>query len=412
MTAALPERRRGAVVRWHSLVVLFLGLVLFTANGGLFRIGPATAAAWLLFTALLGIWIAQAPEVFSRIIARHRLLLGFPLLALLSSLWSSVPAVTAIEGTQFLISTILAIYFAHRLDVAAVMSATFWSMAVGLGLSLLNLAAGFLPPVYEVNGAFLGVFTHKTMVARTALWLAIAASYFLLRRNRNLAALLVTLALWPVAFMAQASTLIVSFVFPVLMIVVWQFRRVRTQTIVLCLGLLVFVSVAVMATLVLTGADPVAAGLQALGKSPTLTGRTVLWAIGFEIARESPIAGLGYSAFWNSPDFAEFARFIEAHVDDGLHGFHNGYVEAYVGLGIVGGLWLVGLALFGLGALMRDYLRTRSLDALVMLTSFASIAVMAMIEDTLLKPRSSYIILFMLVLAQRQGLQRRHGGRG
>jgi O-antigen ligase len=76
---------------------------------------------------------------------------------------------------------------------------------------------------------------------------------------------------------------------------------------------------------------------KTLGKDPTLTDRTKIWAFLLSM-HTNPVIGVGYQSFWLGPRLEEFwqnsglGRINEAH---------NGYLEVYLELGIVG-VMLVG----------------------------------------------------------------------
>jgi O-antigen ligase len=65
-----------------------------------------------------------------------------------------------------------------------------------------------------------------------------------------------------------------------------------------------------------------------LGRDETLTGRTDIWRVLFQVAARSPIVGLGYGGFWGlHPEITS-----QIQVPQG----HNGYLDVYVELGAVG----------------------------------------------------------------------------
>ena len=77
--------------------------------------------------------------------------------------------------------------------------------------------------------------------------------------------------------------------------------------------------------------------LGAFGKDSTLTGRTYLWAQGWEAAAQAPMLGAGYQAYWVQ-GFPEAERLWEEFyitTRSGFH-FHNTYIEVLVELGFVG----------------------------------------------------------------------------
>jgi len=82
-----------------------------------------------------------------------------------------------------------------------------------------------------------------------------------------------------------------------------------------------------------------ASAAKALGRNPTLTGRTDIWAAVIPMA-PNPLVGAGFESFWLSPHVHQ--RLWELIPGLPLNEAHNGYIEVYLELGWVG-LGLIGL---------------------------------------------------------------------
>jgi O-antigen ligase len=76
--------------------------------------------------------------------------------------------------------------------------------------------------------------------------------------------------------------------------------------------------------------------LQLLGKDPTLTDRTLLWTELLKV-KINPLFGAGFESFWLGDRIRKFAesRWWEPNQA------HNGYLETYLNLGLVGLILLV-----------------------------------------------------------------------
>ena len=84
-----------------------------------------------------------------------------------------------------------------------------------------------------------------------------------------------------------------------------------------------------------------AAMTDALGRKPDFTGRAEIWRIVIPMG-PSPIGGAGFETFWVGPRVAEIYSKV-----GGLqmtNEAHNGYIEVYLNLGVLG-LGLIGLLL-------------------------------------------------------------------
>ncbi|MGA9657526.1 MAG: O-antigen ligase [Asticcacaulis sp.] len=77
-----------------------------------------------------------------------------------------------------------------------------------------------------------------------------------------------------------------------------------------------------------------------LGKDPTLTGRTEIWASLMRLSDKHPWLGYGYKAFWTP--YSIPASVVRAETQWGVPSAHNGWLDLLIQLG-----W-VGVVLFGL----------------------------------------------------------------
>ena len=87
-----------------------------------------------------------------------------------------------------------------------------------------------------------------------------------------------------------------------------------------------------------------AAILQALGKDPSLTGRTLIWEALMRRVAERPMTGYGFSAFWGVDSIP--AREIRLETQWPVPSAHNGWIDLLVQLGwpgavLVGAVMLV-----------------------------------------------------------------------
>ena len=72
--------------------------------------------------------------------------------------------------------------------------------------------------------------------------------------------------------------------------------------------------------------------LEAMGRNPTLTDRTMLWHDCFKLGMQQPILGAGYMGFWTD----KVATKIAVDNTNGPTEAHNGYLEVFLQLGAVG----------------------------------------------------------------------------
>jgi O-antigen ligase len=104
-----------------------------------------------------------------------------------------------------------------------------------------------------------------------------------------------------------------------------------------------FIGTYMLAALVLYAAAELAFGIsgrfsESLGRGSSMSGRTVLWAQILEF-QANPIFGAGFEGFWLGERRQRIAELYWWHPG----GAHNGYLETYLNLGLVGLSILIGL---------------------------------------------------------------------
>jgi O-antigen ligase len=149
------------------------------------------------------------------------------------------------------------------------------------------------------------------------------------------------LAIWWLFSMAHSSTSLVSLFVGMLIVVLLGLRVVDKKFI----G--TYLIVGVLALAAAEWAFGIYANvLQLLGKDPTLTDRTLLWTDLLKV-EINPLFGAGFESFWLGERFREFAASRWWAPNQA----HNGYLETYLNLGLVGLVLLIALliATFGKG---------------------------------------------------------------
>ena len=141
------------------------------------------------------------------------------------------------------------------------------------------------------------------------------------------------MAIWWLLSMAHSSTSLVSLFIGLVIVVILGRQFVDKQLIgtYLIIAVIVFV-VAESAFGIYSSA------IQLLGKDPTLTDRTLLWSELLKV-ENNPLFGTGFESFWLGERFQKFATSRWWQPNQA----HNGYLETYLNLGLVGLFLLVGL---------------------------------------------------------------------
>ncbi len=105
-----------------------------------------------------------------------------------------------------------------------------------------------------------------------------------------------------------------------------------------------------------------AAAARALGRKPDLTGRTEIWKILIPMC-PNPIGGAGFETFWLGSRAGSAARAVGGL--DAINESHNGYIEVYLNLGLIGVSLFALILVQGYGRAVRAFRRDPALGALL-----------------------------------------------
>ena len=205
-----------------------------------------------------------------------------------------------------------------------------------------------------------GLTTNKNLYGAVAMVLGLAAVWRFLtarqnperskeRINQLIAfgglSLLALFCLW----MANSATSIASFGVGIIILVIarrWSARsKPRTLHLLTASLILLAVYVALL--------NPNAGIVSAMGKDPTLTGRTEVWQIVIPM-NPNPLLGAGFESFWLGPRLKHLWNIFVWKPNEA----HNGYIELYLNLGWVGLALLAAIIVTGyrrnVGILRKD----------------------------------------------------------
>ncbi len=167
-----------------------------------------------------------------------------------------------------------------------------------------------------------------------------------LRRNELFLTGGFLLAIWWLFSMAHSSTALVSFFVGVLVVLILGLRFVDKRFI----G--TYVVIGVLALLAAEWAFGIyASAIQLLGKDSTLTDRTLLWSELLKV-KINPLFGAGFESFWLGDRFRNFAESRWWQPNQA----HNGYLETYLNLGVVGLILLIVLLIATFWKVRRELL--------------------------------------------------------
>jgi O-antigen ligase len=286
------------VSRAPLLYVFALAVVLISSDWR--RAAAHARAAWLL-------WPAVA-------------------LAFVSAMWSDQPGRTLAWAVALLGTSAFGVALAARFSPAAqsglVAGAVSATAAGGIVVASLWPAAGI-----DYDGNWRGLFIERNLQGRVMALGVVGALVAALDERRRAAGLLAMLlcTVTLLATQSRASLLAAGIAVAALLILVAARAWPRRAAAILVTG-----TAAAGVFLAFLVATP--RGLALLSRDPTLTRRTIVWQTVAGVAGETPWVGRGYGAFWPG---AAGARVLE-QVGFGVNQAHNGAVDVYAELGIVG----------------------------------------------------------------------------
>ena len=342
------------------------------------------------------------PRILTRGMSRILPLLILPSFALFSTVWSDQSGATLRASIQYG-TTILCGLVAARLVSLPILALG------GLLGSILVLSYSYANGEYSydvVDGsyAFAGAFSSKNQLgyfASLALVFALA-TLWLFRAQRFWRLVAVGVGIFAIVTLARADSATSTL------------TTLGTLAVIACARLLFAfppqarrVSIAILLAGGLGGLfiawefGAFEQVFQVFGKDATLTGRTYLWQKGIEIGGERPLAGLGYYAFWTPGRPMAEELWAEFYIDarTGFH-FHNTIVEAYVGMGMIGVLLVLGVLAALIVMPMRVLLNRRVIGGAIVCAGLSVLYVVrSLVEIDFLTPYTagSFLVPYLIL---------------
>lgn len=251
-------------------------------------------------------------------------------LAILSTLWSSVPEVTFRRAIALIGSTSFAIYMGSNYKIHEQLEILAWVFGVSI---ILNFLFVFLLPTYGImsNGDWRGIYLHKNTLGECML-ISFLIFYFLSKSARRHKFFLKTaciLSLILIIFSKSATSLIGAiFLYAASKVLGILSLRSRSSVLLIIIFLLLTFFSVLYFTINLN------IFLEANNRDITLTGRTPLWSSLWDFIKLNFWLGYGYKAFFS-------ASHLETQILWKLHPWspphaHNGYIQIMLDFGLTG----------------------------------------------------------------------------
>jgi exopolysaccharide production protein ExoQ len=332
-----------------------------------------------------------------------------PILCTTSALWAPVPAETLRKGIAMALTGLVAIYAASRLSGQQLLLSYFAAESIA---ALMSLVMGGR----DGSGAWIGIFDQKNFFAihMFLLYGACAGILFDQSQNRNIriAATLMAALAGFLIFMAKSGTTTIMFIVVTFLLFAQAFfwgpiskiRHARMFFVLLISIIGIIGSLVVFGILQLDVKEEI---LKALGKDPTLTGRTYLWEIAKRVMAEHPWTGVGGEGFWRPElgpansiaQYFHYPRFMG-------FSFHNSYYENGAAYGYPGFFATLFLATWAITSTALTWFRNQTIVNAAFLVFAAAIVIRTNSEVDLSGEFSGTAVILFIAASRKEHLQK------
>lgn len=261
--------------------------------------------------------------------------------AFLSLTWSTAPEVTLRKVGAVLLTSLYGLYLAFRFTPESffrLLGITLW-LVLSLSLAFVFLVPEWGVMGYPHEGAWRGIFVHKNVLGRFAALSVLVFLALIMAPGRQKMMWLTGLFLSMMILVGarSATSLVLAAVMVLVTFGLWvasPYRRL--WPVLLLLGVLLGGGWG----MILSMSHEVF--LEALGKDTTLTGRIPLWLTLIPFIQERTWTGYGFGGFWLG--WQGPSAYVWSLVGWDPPHAHNGYLDLWLDLGLVGfllGLWLL-----------------------------------------------------------------------
>jgi len=326
-----PEPPLWEQVAAIGVIVMLTGALIGPVFAPLQQETPILRLIWLpVYAVTVGLCCWRAEAMVKAWPAL--LILGLLCLhAYASKYWSIDPGVTSRRTVALAFSSLFAIY------LGAVFRGPHMPrvlMLSGLLMGLGSLIMVFAFPAigihqYDNAGLWRGLWYEKNQMGVVMVAGAIAAAACLASPDPRRLLAGVTLAVNTLLVLAtQSKTSLLCLMLGVGVVgTLWAMRKGGPALAVLG----TWFGVVLMAVIGYVFITEPAVVLKALGKDPSLTGRTDIWTALMREVAERPWTGFGYQAFWGRESVP--AAFIRAETQWPVPSAHNGWIDLLIQLG-------------------------------------------------------------------------------
>jgi exopolysaccharide production protein ExoQ len=301
-----------------------------TQNGSLLKTAQAVRPQVVWYYLTMAAYALVGYKLILRVAIQNKLLLLAPAFAALSAAWSESPTLTLRTTFELVMTTGFAFYLAERFPTERLMRILVF---VGGIAAVLSLALVVLAPAVGVyhrdsSGAWQGIFSHKNFLG-LGMAFFLTPIFFIPGKLGGKIAYSTTLLFLVARSQSRGAWFVTA---GMLMFVAWLklSHRVKKREFLLS----IIATAAIAAFLVALGVAYYEPLMRWIGKDPTMTGRTDIYAAVLQSILKHPALGYGFGAFWFvNPESVN----IGLQIGWASIGYaENGILEMALQLGIVG----------------------------------------------------------------------------
>lgn len=344
-----------------------------------------------LIACALIVLVMRAPQL-TGLLRRNGPMLLFLFYCGVSIFWSDFPDVAAKRWMRALgdVAMVLVVLTEAEPDPALETLLARTGFIVFPLSILFDLGRGFSGLGYHA-----GLTTDKNMFGMVSLVLGLAAVWRLFKtvgdddkreghKRRILArGIIAAMATWCI-WTGKSGTSTACFMVGTLLILVakrWLAKRPATMHLVVVSLVFLALYAAIL--------NPDMGVVSAMGKDPTLTGRTDVWQTVIGMA-PNPLVGAGFESFWLGPRLKKLWDIYVWRPNEA----HNGYIEVYLNLGWVGLILLGTFVLSGYRRVAKGLLNAADIGRLRF--AYVVVAVIYSLTEAGFRMFSSVWIAFLL----------------
>lgn len=411
-THPLRADERGSSASMAELALLFVILLIFSegvlprllSNGATSDGSALLRLLWLPVYGCVAVGLVRNWRVVAQTASRLPFLMALIGLSALSFLWSIDPGLSQRRGLAVVMTSLAGLYIGSRYDWRTMLR-VFGLAWIFVGLASL-LAAVLVPSIgvmHEVHvGAWTGLFFEKNQLGGHMARAAVISAILILMDRPWRKVWFASLGLCVfLVIMSTSKTALLGLLLGlgILAAGLVMRRGIKTGLVLAWFGGVVggaLVAVLVFAPELI---------FTLLGRDPSLTGRTDIWAVLVELIKERPVLGYGYGAFWASGSVpGDWVRHL---LEWDAPTAHNGWFEVTLALGLV-----------GLGCLVVDFLVTVARAVLASVHTWMGLFALAVCAQFLLFSLSESIsfqhnsltwVTYVAVAAKLAGRGRQNG---